>query len=144
MNVKIKEPQIIWEHMENEVIVISLINGHYYNVQGIGMNIWLSIAKQVSPDEIACQIQAHYGLSSETIKHDMQQFIDTLVAEELIILTEPFEPPILPAITIWPEQYAAPTLTKYTDMEELLLIDPIHEVDEHGWPNRYPLPEDAL
>jgi hypothetical protein len=24
--------------------------------------------------------------------------------------------------------------TRYTDMEELLLIDPIHEVDNEGWP----------
>jgi hypothetical protein len=23
---------------------------------------------------------------------------------------------------------------KYTDMESLLLADPIHEVDEQGWP----------
>ncbi len=28
-----------------------------------------------------------------------------------------------------------PRLDKYTDMQELLLLDPIHEVDERGWPN---------
>ena len=27
-------------------------------------------------------------------------------------------------------------LGKYTDMQELLLLDPVHEVDEAGWPNR--------
>ena len=31
-------------------------------------------------------------------------------------------------------QYAAPKLSTYTDMQELLLLDPIHEVDESGWP----------
>ena len=29
-----------------------------------------------------------------------------------------------------------PQLSSYTDMQELLLLDPIHEVDESGWPNR--------
>jgi hypothetical protein len=29
-------------------------------------------------------------------------------------------------------------LHKYTDMEELLLLDPIHDVDETGWPNKSP------
>jgi hypothetical protein len=27
-----------------------------------------------------------------------------------------------------------PKLEKYTDMEDLLLLDPIHDVQEVGWP----------
>jgi hypothetical protein len=27
-------------------------------------------------------------------------------------------------------------MSVYTDMEELLLLDPIHDVDETGWPVR--------
>jgi hypothetical protein len=29
-----------------------------------------------------------------------------------------------------------PLLRKYTDMRDLLLLDPIHDVDEQGWPVR--------
>jgi len=29
-------------------------------------------------------------------------------------------------------------LQKYTDMEELLQLDPIHEVDKFGWPSAKP------
>lgn len=32
--------------------------------------------------------------------------------------------------------YARLALTKYTDMQELLLLDPVHEVDDEGWPSR--------
>jgi hypothetical protein len=32
-----------------------------------------------------------------------------------------------------------PLLNKYSDMQELLLLDPIHDVDEAGWPK--PVPE---
>jgi hypothetical protein len=35
------------------------------------------------------------------------------------LAAEPFEPPVL---------------EQYTDMQDLLLLDPIHEVDEQGWP----------
>ena len=31
--------------------------------------------------------------------------------------------------------FEAPILQKYTDMQDLLLLDPIHEVDEAGWPH---------
>jgi hypothetical protein len=27
-------------------------------------------------------------------------------------------------------------LERYTDMQELLLLDPIHDVDQTGWPRR--------
>ena len=33
------------------------------------------------------------------------------------------------------QPFEAPILNKYNDMQELLLLDPIHDVDEAGWPN---------
>jgi hypothetical protein len=30
--------------------------------------------------------------------------------------------------------FTPPLLHKYSDMQELLLLDPIHDVDEAGWP----------
>ena len=36
-------------------------------------------------------------------------------------------------------EFQRPVLRKFTDMQELLILDPIHEVDEAGWPNKkYP------
>ena len=32
--------------------------------------------------------------------------------------------------------FEMPTLEKYTDMQDLVLIDPVHQVDEAGWPRR--------
>jgi len=31
--------------------------------------------------------------------------------------------------------FEKPKLQKFTDMQDLLLLDPIHEVDEAGWPH---------
>jgi len=33
------------------------------------------------------------------------------------------------------DSYKAPELDTYEDMQDLILLDPIHEVDESGWPN---------
>ncbi len=30
--------------------------------------------------------------------------------------------------------YTVPALTRYDDLDDLLLLDPIHEVDDAGWP----------
>ena len=32
--------------------------------------------------------------------------------------------------------FAPPAFEKFTDMEELLLLDPIHEVGDTGWPRK--------
>jgi len=34
--------------------------------------------------------------------------------------------------------FVKPILQKYTDMADLLLLDPIHEVGEQGWPHPAP------
>ena len=39
----------------------------------------------------------------------------------------------LPALAA-KKPYTAPAVQKYDDLEDLLLLDPIHEVDEAGWP----------
>ena len=34
--------------------------------------------------------------------------------------------------------YEPPQLEKYTDMQDLVLLDPVHEVDATGWPHPKP------
>ncbi len=34
--------------------------------------------------------------------------------------------------------FVTPELTRYTDIEDMLILDPIHEVDASGWPHRAP------
>jgi hypothetical protein len=143
MDIVIKETQVIWENMENEIIIISLNNGHYYNAQGTGMNIWLCIAAQMSRQNMTQLFLNQYDLPQHRVENDIQQFIDFLILEELVVETQTLIS-ASPSLSPWPQEYAEPTLTKFTDMQELLLIDPIHEVDEHGWPNRYPLPEETV
>ena len=31
--------------------------------------------------------------------------------------------------------YVPPVLEKFTDMQDLILLDPVHEVSERGWPH---------
>ena len=34
--------------------------------------------------------------------------------------------------------FVDPALEKYTDMQDFLLVDPIHEVSDAGWPHTQP------
>ena len=38
-------------------------------------------------------------------------------------------------VPLSPMAFEKPVIEKFSDMQEMLLLDPIHEVSEMGWPN---------
>ena len=36
----------------------------------------------------------------------------------------------------WPDIYAPAVVERHGDMNDLLLVDPLHDVDDTGWPRR--------
>jgi hypothetical protein len=139
---KINAMSTIWELIDKEIVLINLVDGHYYHLFDISMTIWLMMDAGFNYGKIINTLSAEYNQSDADIALDLNKFIEDLIAENLVATDE--EQPHLPAninTIVWtdhkPSQYSIPLLKKYTDMENLL-IDPIHEVDQHGWPNRYP------
>lgn len=100
------------ETVDGETIVINLLTGAYHSVRGEAATVWASIGAP----------SAHE--SSERIDQVLADFR----AAGIIEWTGSRD---LPS----PSADASPIgLTSYTDMAQLLLADPIHEVDEAGWP----------
>lgn len=60
--------------------------------------------------------------------------MESLVTEELLVPSEQqVELGTLPSA---PHPFSIPASQKFTEMQELLLVDPIHEVDpQAGWPH---------
>ena len=98
--------------------------------------IWGLIEQGASNTQIVEKLSQTVKQPSSNIGKDIEGFIDLLLAEELIAATDNACLASLDSINEDTKlNYSKPTLAKYTDMQELLLLDPIHEVDEEGWPN---------
>ena len=116
----INERQITYEMMGNEVIIIHLGKGYYYSLKGVAAEIW------------------SYLLEGLTV----QRFVSKLKEEELVLLSSSRRSEDGTTSAYWPpvtennQLFEEPIIEKYTDLEELLLLDPVHEVDEYGWPSR--------
>jgi len=61
--------------------------------------------------------------------------VDELLGEELIA---PGAAPAATQVPVITGAWVAPRLEKFTDLQTLLLLDPIHDVDEQGWPRVAP------
>jgi hypothetical protein len=78
-------------------------------------------------------LAGHFGADHATIAADMDAWLRELIAEEIVIGAEAGAVETVslpPAAGAW----TAPALEKYTDMQDLLILDPVHEVAAEGWP----------
>lgn len=132
---QINSPQVIREFFDDEAVIVNLELGIYYSLDPIGAMIWGLIEQGASNTQIVEKLSQTFKLSTN-IEKDIEEFIDLLLAEELIAATDKTFLASLDFINKDNKlNYSKPTLNKYTDMQELLLLDPIHEVDGEGWPN---------
>ncbi len=128
----VNKPSVSAEAFENEVVAVNLISGNYYSILHSGFDIWQMIERQFSRAQILDQF-AESVQSSE-----ITPFIDQLLA--LGLVREQDSEVVNPDNYDLLSDYQKPVIEEYSDMQELLLLDPIHEVDETGWPK--PMNED--
>lgn len=134
---RVDAANIMHETIEGEVVVVNLESGTYYSLDAVGAEIWERLIDGSTLDALTDGIAARYGADRRSVAHGVSEFLRHLVNEKLVVAApgangkgdapEAREAPAHP--------YADPVLHKYTDMEELLLVDPIHEVEDSGWPN---------
>jgi hypothetical protein len=131
------EPAVVSETIDGEAVVINLERGVYFSIRGTGLAIWTDLLAGMEIDDVAKRLAGTYGSAGPSVAADARRFLDRLVEEGLIRerAAAVATPPAAAAIAAG-GAYEPPTLEKYTDMEALLLLDPIHDVDEAGWPNR--------
>ena len=139
---RINIPKIVHETIDGEAVILNLDNGYYYSLDGIGADIWGYIEKNATVKAIIERLQNDYEGDGGEIKNALNKFLSELMQEGLIIVDD-VEPPEGPnefkaQIETGQKEknpgFEVPTLNKYSDMQDLLVLDPIHEVDETGWP----------
>lgn len=130
MQVRINEPDVVFEAFDEEIVLVNLETGNYYSLRGSGPNIWMALVEGVSVESLAAAIAAATGKDSEEVRGELATFVDQLVAAQIVVTLDHESL----AEGVWEGAFEAPTLETYTDMQDLLLLDPVHDVDSSGWP----------
>jgi len=143
---KINGSKVSHETIDGETLMVNLDNGNYYSVLGIGVDIWSLIASGAALADIVEVIDHRYEGARVDIEQSIDKFVAELQEEGLIVHEKGGAHVSLAGVDIRAETKAgakrptfeAPILNKYADMRDLLLLDPIHEVDDAGWPTPKP------
>jgi hypothetical protein len=139
-------PHVMHETIDNEVVVVNLTSGVYYSFDGVGVCVWDWIDGSRTIEDIVKSATEHFDGNHEHISTSVRGFLQKLLDENLVVLgsaesgglgVENEQSVALESGGVVARAFAEPILQKYTDMEALLLADPIHEVDEStGWPHQ--------
>ena len=120
------------EKIDNDTVVINLSNGCYYNFNATASFIWDLVGCGLNRIGIIEQYALLYNINTEKASMDVSTILNTLVTDGLVVTSS--EKPITPESLPEPPPYLIPFIEKFDDMQEMLLLDPIHEVTEKGWP----------
>ena len=117
------------EVIDGEAIIINLVTGAYYSMQGIGGRIWTMIGARRSISSMHDEICRDYEVSPPEAQHDLQEVLKQLFDENLItpIAGDPASGASAPdtlELGTAKAPYARPSLQTYRDMEDLLALDP--------------------
>ena len=143
---RINKPSVVYEKFDDELVLINLDSGNYYSFENVGADIWGLIQSGASETEIIAEISQRYTKKISTIENAVQKFLSELKEEGLIVPDETQEaercetPPNHYTIGAEMEKinFEAPVLSKFTNMQDFLLVDPIHEIDYTEWPKTKP------
>ncbi len=118
------EPPIASKVLDGEAILINLDTGAYYSLTGSGAVVWEAVTGHRTRTEIHDHVAAAYDREVEAIAADVDAFLDRLEGEELIRHSPENAPVAAGTEPSDAGEYRAPELEKFTDMEELLALDP--------------------
>lgn len=125
------------ERIDDEVIAIDLETGAYFAFDGPAAECWTLADAGGTAHDLGAALAAAFDVPVETATADADAFLAALVEHGLAV-EEPASDLGTALGSPAPRDvrlpYETPIVEPFDDLETLLLIDPIHEVDDAGWP----------
>jgi Coenzyme PQQ synthesis protein D (PqqD) len=143
---QVNAPAVACQHVEDEAILIQFDSGCYYSTDNLGAEIVSLLQQSISAGNLVQILADRHGADLETVSGVVKSFIGQLCAESLVV-ARPMaagagasdQRPAVPVSSARERRpIDLPVLNKYTDLQDLLLLDPIHDTDEAGWPMAEP------
>jgi coenzyme PQQ synthesis protein D (PqqD) len=133
---RVDDPRVVSETIDGETIAIDVATGHYYSLRGAGVEIWESLQASRRLEGVVADVAARYGVAADEIRDAVTSFV--LRLEEEGLLRSAGAAGAEPARPAARRPFEPPSFERYTDMSDLVLLDPVHAVDEQGWPHAAP------
>lgn len=133
------------ESFDDEVILIHFPSGKYFRLDAPGRVAWAAIEGGATAEGVAATFTRAFDVGAAEALDAAHGFLAELTAHGLVLVDPAAEarsaagaggPDGGTAVPRAPFQ--RPRVEVFTDLEQLFLVDPIHDVDATGWPHAKP------
>jgi Coenzyme PQQ synthesis protein D (PqqD) len=133
------DSRIVHDVFDGEVMAVRNDTGAYYSLRGVAADLWNGIAAGLDDAGLAAMLCRRYDTESAAAIDVVHRFLGHLSTEGLVDNEHAVDDAT--AVTLLPAldprlPLEDPVVETYTDMQDLLQFDPIHEVGPEGWPQR--------
>lgn len=134
--------RVVGEVIDGEAIIIDMQLGTYFSLPDTAAFVWGLLSEEVSLTDMVEAVQSHYRCDQLPLESMLADFLRQLEQEGLIVVCQDQSGarnvPALGATQAAEgrPRFAPLVLNRYDDMKDFLLVDPIHEVQDAGWPVR--------
>ena len=118
--------EIAAETIAGEAVILNLSSGVDHSLDGAGGLVWALLERGNSPPaEAATRVAERFGVQEGDALADIENLLSEILTEGLLVEDGANEPRELLDDEIPPEgHYAKPELQTYTDMGDMLALDP--------------------
>ena len=137
---RLSSPNIVHEAFEDEIVVVSLDSGLYFHLEGTAATCWQLALAGRSLDQMVDSMLVTFEADRDHVESTLSTFFADLVSEGLIVPDDDLDSTeAATSQSVVPDgstqlSFLAPVVGKYKDLRHLLLIDPVHMVNNDGWP----------
>ncbi len=126
--IRINQPSVIFDESEGVIVVINLLTGHYFRLGEGTSPLWDLLATGCTFESLVESCR-----NPEDLVRDWPSIRSELLKHELVVLNVASETNS-DGHDAW--DYSTFSIEPFTDLEDILGLDPIHEVDPgKGWPH---------
>ncbi len=133
-SLEIAEPGCAVEDMDDEIVALNLATGCYFSMRGCAASLWRDLAAGVSVDVLRNLFD-----QPDTPEGGFDKFVEALLSDGLMRprREESIDLDSVSVATCLDQGDQILILEKFDDMQDLILSDPIHDVDANvGWPRQ--------
>jgi hypothetical protein len=85
----VRSPEQVSGELDGRVVLLSIENGEYYDINKVGSRIWAMLGKPVTVAVLIDQLLAEFEVDYETCERDVRELLEKLLADKLVKIVSP-------------------------------------------------------
>lgn len=131
-------PDVIDETFDGEAVLVHLVTGCYYALNPAASAIWSLLSTGRSATGVTAALAARHATAPAQVAPVVDAFLTELRTEQLVVVADAEADADVPSADGGDAAgpLGVPALQRFTDLQDLLMLDPIHDIDldGDGWP----------